>query len=662
MKNILKKSQCIKSLIRGLFLLSTLALSGCANPNNGKYPPKIREVLKLSHDNRREIEKALDFFINQKDSLKIRSIFFLVGNMADKYSLIPTNEQDPFHSIILNNHIKETEDARLPGKSRIGMALDSLYKSGVNAPKPQSIRDIEVVTGDFLIKNVEAAFTIWQRSKKLTKCSFDDFCEYILPYRIENEPLSDWREQAYHKYSCLLDSIDDPIELAKAVIRVSGLKYNDGMNKYPFLPTFSELDHLHWGSCKHLATYLALSLRSIGIPSTVDVIPAWANRSGGHSWNATMNKDGLFEDVGFNKEGDNIVLHKIAKIYRTVYSTDKSDARHLNPLWKDITKEYAMPVSNLVLSEPGSLSKDEMQSLCIFNNKDWQPIAISTEINKKKITFRNVGRGILFGDNKIAGYDNEGKGIIYLPVSIHNGTLNAFTAPVILQENGDIHSLSPNHSTLRSISLDRKYPNYRRMAIYTEKMEGSCFEVSKRSNFSIKKRIYTITETPKHSISEIKLQPPITCRYIRYMPTEHSSVNISELQCYSHDGKLSGVPFASDKNRSLEELANICDGNIDTFYNDEHPNAYIGIDFGKEVEIDRIIYSPRTDENDVIPGEEYELFYWENRWVSLGRKKADSFRLQYDSVPDNSLLWLHNRTKGVEERIFTYMNNEQIWW
>lgn len=146
------------------------------------------------------------------------------------------------------------------------------------------------------------------------------------------------------------------------------------------------------------------------------------------------------------------------------------------------------------------------------------------------------------------------------------------------------------------------------------------------------------------------------------MPAEHSPVNISELQCYSHDGKLSGVPFASDKNRSPEELANICDGNIDTFYNDENPNAYIGIDFGKEVEIDRIIYSPRTDENDVIPGEEYELFYWENRWVSLGRKKADSFRLRYDSVPDNSLLWLHNRTKGVEERIFTYMNNEQIWW
>lgn len=66
MKNILKKSQCIKSLIRGLFLLSTLALSGCANPNNGKYPPKIREVLKLSHDNRREIEKLWIFLLIKK--------------------------------------------------------------------------------------------------------------------------------------------------------------------------------------------------------------------------------------------------------------------------------------------------------------------------------------------------------------------------------------------------------------------------------------------------------------------------------------------------------------------------------------------------------------------------------------------------------------------
>ena len=53
-------------------------MSGCIQPNNSRYPDKIHEVLKLSHNNRKEIEKALDFFINQKDSLKI-SVHILFG-------------------------------------------------------------------------------------------------------------------------------------------------------------------------------------------------------------------------------------------------------------------------------------------------------------------------------------------------------------------------------------------------------------------------------------------------------------------------------------------------------------------------------------------------------------------------------------------------------
>lgn len=262
----MKKSRCIKSYIWVAFLLNTLILSGCIQPNNSRYPDKIHEVLKLSHNNRKEIEKALDFFINQKDSLKIRSIFFLVGNMADKYSLTPANEQDPFHSIILNNHIKEKE-AWDPGKSRLGIALDSVYKTCTDPPRPKIVRDIEVITGNFLINNVEEAIKIWHRTKKFTECSFDDFCEYILPYRIGNESLSDWREQAYQKFSYLLDSISDPLELTKAIVQVSGIYYNAGMSKYPFFPTFSELDQLHVDISHKGCKY------SIDLPSGWDTIP-----------------------------------------------------------------------------------------------------------------------------------------------------------------------------------------------------------------------------------------------------------------------------------------------------------------------------------------------------------------------------------------------------
>ena len=104
------------------------------------------------------------------------------------------------------------------------------------------------------------------------------------------------------------------------------------------------------------------------------------------------------------------------------------------------------------------------------------------------------------------------------------------------------------------------------MRVYAARMADGCFEISNQTDFPTPKRIYTIKEPPKHAMAEVNLHAPATCRYIRYKAPDQSWVNISELQCYSPEGKLSGTPFASDKNKSPEELAKICDGNIDTFY------------------------------------------------------------------------------------------------
>ena len=59
------------------------------------------------------------------------------------------------------------------------------------------------------------------------------------------------------------------------------------------------------------------------------------------------------------------------------------------------------------------------------------------------VTFRNLGRGLLWGDNKIDGYREEGKGIAYLPVVHERGILKPFAAPVILYEGGEVRSLRP---------------------------------------------------------------------------------------------------------------------------------------------------------------------------------------------------------------------------
>lgn len=104
------------------------------------------------------------------------------------------------------------------------------------------------------------------------------------------------------------------------------------------------------------------------------------------------------------------------------------------------------------------------------------------------------------------------------------------------------------------------------------------------------------------------------------------------------------------------------DNNIEIYYVGEKFGAYIGLDMGKELMINKISYSPRTDNNDVFPGDKYELFYWNDGWKSLGKKFSENYWLTYDNVPENSLLLLHNHTRGKEERIFTYEDDCQVWW
>ncbi|MCL2329299.1 MAG: hypothetical protein FWC39_12410, partial [Bacteroidetes bacterium] len=92
--------------------------------------------------------------------------------------------------------------------------------------------------------------------------------------------------------------------------------------------------------------------------------------------------------------------------------------------------------------------------------------------------------------------------------------------------------------------------------------------------------------------------------------------------------------------------------------------GWVGLDFGKPVNIANFRFLPRNDDNFIKEGEEYELFYWDNyQWNSLGRQTGTSKQyLEYTNAPSNALFWLRNLTKGREERIFTYENGVQIWW
>ena len=499
----------------GVYFVFVILLSACTNGVS-----HLDIALQQAKHNKAELEKVLKHF--KHDSLKYRAACFLIENMPGKYSILPYDSLDRYKNFlkIIPQNDPISWDVRY---SKIWHGFDSISKRQLAGFS--KIEDIKVITGDYLIKNIEYAFKIWENGKIKDYCSFDEFCHYILPYRIDHEPLSNWREEGFQKFGHLLDSLMSPRELALRIIKLGGMRYNIGMTKYPYKQSYAEMLQTRWGTCDDMAAFLALSLRAIGIPASIDYVPAWANRSSSHCWNVVKDATGDFIEVGYGPEGKNEVVYKISKIYRKKYDI---------PLC-DVTSEYAMPLSDLTFRVPSQKDK-QLISLCTFNNHDWVPVALSKVMNGS-VLFESVGRGILWGDNQIRTYLNEGKGIVFLAFISQNGRLNnkPIGFPIILLEDGTIKELCAS-TEKESIILYRKYPYY-----------GS-------------------------------------------------------------------------------------------------NNAII------------------HDSNEICVDNEYELFYWNMKWISLGRKLAVDNKLHYDDVPKGALLWLKNHTQGKEERIFTYEDGKQVWW
>lgn len=90
----------------------------------------------------------------------------------------------------------------------------------------QCHKDIETIDSAYLCKNIEWSFKVWQEQPWGKHVSFTDFCEYILPHRIGDETLTDWREEIYQKYNPLLDSLrasdvldkEDPAVAARCLL------------------------------------------------------------------------------------------------------------------------------------------------------------------------------------------------------------------------------------------------------------------------------------------------------------------------------------------------------------------------------------------------------------------------------------------------------------
>ena len=121
-------------------------------------------------------------------------------------------------------------------------------------------------------------------------------------------------------------------------------------------------------------------------------------------------------------------------------------------------------------------------------------------------------------------------------------------------------------------------------------------------------------------------------------------------------GAYKEVPYATKEKAFDSDPLTIFEAPTDA-------GGWVGMDFGEPVRVAAIEFTGRGDGNAIERGDLYELFYFKDgAWRSLGQKTGEGVTVTFDNVPENALLLLRDRTKGKDERIFTYENGEQIWW
>ena len=188
-------------------------------------------ALQSAKNNRKELEKVLRHYQkNPADSLKYKAACFLIENM-------------PFYSYSTSKQLENYKSYYAWLKKSRGQTAkqvaDSVKKVYGPLGEPEKKHDIREVDSAYLCNNIEWAFKVWREQPWGKNVSFETFCEYILPYRIEDETLEYWREMYYDKYNQLLDSLktSDSLDMEDPVVAANYL-INTLPDMVVFLPIF----------------------------------------------------------------------------------------------------------------------------------------------------------------------------------------------------------------------------------------------------------------------------------------------------------------------------------------------------------------------------------------------------------------------------------------
>lgn len=188
------------------------------------------------------------------------------GKVKDDYIA----RRDSVRSVALHS---EVFDRDLTPEQR--SALEFLY---AYMPLP----DVTDYSGDFFLKNVDQ--TLRTRSEMPWGKVVPDreFYHFVLPLRVNNEPLDDSRGVFYGE---LKERVKN-LSMAEAILEVNHWCHekatyqpSDGRTHAPMMTVYTGI-----GRCGEESTFTVAALRAVGIPARQIYTPRWAHTDDNHAW------------------------------------------------------------------------------------------------------------------------------------------------------------------------------------------------------------------------------------------------------------------------------------------------------------------------------------------------------------------------------------------
>ena len=659
-------------------------------------------LLAVYHCGRERADVLFHYLFVDCNIEKFRCARFLIDNLKYHYGKTELGEL-PMEGSMLKQRTDSVCSLLFSRYGFKGVPLDTVFSERARSqkwqlenlsdkkPEEPSLKSFEsIVSSDFLIRQIDEAFKIWESSPFARKLSLEEFQESILPF-VCIAGYGDVATAGYYRTTTpLLDSLEqqktlrDAVECyAKTVFCMRDINGSLGDKAAKGIMSMYSRDE----NCLDIAHYGCMLLRSYGIPVVVDHVVGYRRFAGRHYFCSLYDVE-KSEWQGFNPEaslpGDSDFLGTtFLNVYRDTYGAQKDSPFFLKardefvpeyldrPCMRDVTELYLPTVSiTLPFDAP---TNNRLAYLATFNCRERRGLLATTwgEIDREthSVTFNRAIPNVLYFP---IYYENAGAMVFGRPfyIRMEKGRSVVCRLPIDEESKGR-----------NSVVLLRKFPVKENMRELADNMVGSVFLGSNDKAFSRPDTLLRLSSAPTQYLKTYKFRKSGSYRYYRFLPpAAHPNSYLAHLEW------LVARPFGKETDVASREAVLSPNSNKgrgfslrqyklrdavlkrmeDSPQYDHNPLTSAGgypnitLQLNRPYRVEAVNLMAMHANNTITPGHYYVLFYWDDEWKECGYATAKYEYVEFSDIPADKLYWLYDATEGQEEMPFILQNGKQV--